>query len=186
MHPKASSDSKWSKVHTKSHAICLLVQLRIERETQINPVPTNCVWQIIHPSSPRSQKEVSIYNYLHRKHRRSICKLYQVSNILLTAEWMVWPSSSLWLARRKGMRWGGLWFIQLLGGVIPGPSGCCLFVRLGIINESHQTTHEILRGSSGLGSSSHWLSSSHQPCLTSRSDIITIIHHTGKKNDFFP
>ena len=63
MHPKAelvgSSDSKWSKVHTKSHAICLLFQLGIDREHMRifkYPVPINCVWQIIHPTDAWSRK----------------------------------------------------------------------------------------------------------------------------------
>ena len=72
-----SSDSKWSKVHTKSHAICLLVQLRIERETHINPDPINCVWQIIHPSLNLFSKKMFLpiskrSDYRLRKHKNTV------------------------------------------------------------------------------------------------------------------
>ena len=145
-----SSDSKWSKVHTKSQPICLTVQLRIGKGTHVSRL-------IVANNSP---------NQSSRLHSIFIFKQY--------IKLIKCDTFHCWEDRVKGKD-------AIQRSSVGTKSGGLSLSVTGIINEPHQTTHEILPGSSGLGSSSYWLSSSYQPCLTSRFDIITIIHHQEEK-----
>ena len=60
--------------------------------------------------------------YKHRKHHRAAnCIKFQIYlYLVLIAEWRVWLSISLWLARRKGMRWGDSDLSKCWEGSRPG------------------------------------------------------------------